>query len=503
MVITPYNTVTTKAPKEVITMVKIISLFIQLLNFINKLSFKLECFLIRFLPRDPTTLVLSEQYRKFKVDPIPTIKEENLPISLEQAFQLYKDKHNGNVPKPINRRVSLDAPTSLKCPHCGASIEFIFDNKSGKTTKQYRCKICDTVFSPDKSYQSQIAHYCPYCGYKLQGVHDRSNYIVYKCKNYHCTFYKHNLKSLSKEEKQLFKKQPTSFKLHYITRVFDASLKELEQLQRFIKPSTVDLSKIRKSKHILGLLLTYHINYGLSLRKTALIMQEIHDINVSHQTVANYAQAASHLLDPWLNSYQYDGLTSEHCGDETYVKIRGKNAYVFFMCDSIKKIITSYTIFLKRDTFSAIQTFYSVIRKFTVIPKDLKIIVDGNPIYIAAQQYFKLQNINFDVFQVIGLQNKDEVSKKYRAPKQIIERLNRTFKYSYYVKNGFDSLEKANEFMCLFTTYFNFLRKHTTLGHKPPVILDELKDIKNMPTKWQILLDIALTHNIESNLPFD
>lgn len=478
---------------SIVTLTTIIAFIIKVLNLINKISFKLECFLTRFLPKEPDTLVLSEQYRKFKVDPIPIIKTISLPITFEEAVESYKSKHKGKVPAPIKRRVPISFPVDTKCPHCSASSDYLFDNRSKNKSGQVRCKVCDTAFIPGKSYISQVAHYCPYCGRKLQPKHDRSGYTVYRCDSYTCSYYAYNLKSLSKEEKVLYKKNPSSFKLHYITRVFEASLDALEKLQHVVKPSTIDLSRIRYSKNTLGLILTYYINYGLSLRKTALIMREIHDISISHQTVANYAEAAAHLLEPWLNSYQYGELTTEQCGDETYVKVKGRKAYVFFMCDSVKKIITSWNIFLKRDTFSAIQTYYSVLRKFKEIPKNLKFVVDGNPIYIAAQQYFQLHGIHFDVFQVIGLKDLNDTAKTYRPAKQIIERLNRTFQFSYYVKNGFKSIEKANEFMCRFTVYFNFLRKHKALGYNPPVILKEFSGITNMPNKWNILLQKALS----------
>jgi transposase-like protein len=220
-------------------------------------------------------------------------------------------------------------------------------------------------------------------------------------------------------------------------------------------------------------------------------MHEVFDINISHQTIANYAQSASNIINPWLNNYQYD-LSSYLCGDENYIKVKGKRGYVFFICDSINKIITSHKIYMKRDSFSAIQAFYSTLRKFKVIPEDLKIVVDGNPIYLVAKQYFQLLKINFEVPVVVGLKDTNIESKKHRPAKQIIERLNRTFNYSYYVKNGFKTLDSANEFMCLFTTYFNFLRKHSSLGHKPPVELQQLENINNMPTKWQILLELAV-----------
>ncbi len=476
-------------------MAKIISLIIKLLNIINKISFKSECFLMKFLPKEPATLVMSEQYRKFKVDPVPFIKEENLPISFDEAVEIYKSKHKGRSPKPINRRVPLNIPKDTVCPHCGAPYEYLYDNKSGKISKQCRCKVCDTAFVPGKPYIQQVAHYCPYCGVKLDPRHTREHFTVYRCPNNMCTYYKHNLRMMNRKEKKLYKRNPSAFKLHYITRVFSATIEQLERLQATITPSKVQLSRIHNSKHILGLILTYHINYGLSLRKTALIMREVHDVKVSHQTVANYAEAASCLINPWLDNYQYDNLTVDQCGDETYVKVKGKKAYVFFMCDSVRKIITSYNIFMKRDTFSAIQAFYSVIRKFTVIPEDLpedlNFVVDGNPIYLAAQQYLHINKIRFKVHQVIGLENKDETSKMYRSQKQIIERLNRTFKFSYYVKNGFTDFDKANEFMCLFTTYFNFLRNHSSLKYKPPVELEAFKGVTNMPKKWNMIIDMA------------
>ena len=96
------------------------------------------------------------------------------------------------------------------------------------------------------------------------------------------------------------------------------------------------------------------VSYSLSLRKTALILKEVHDISISHQTIANYAQAASNLLNCWLDDFQYDTLSNDHCGDETYVKIKGKNAYVFFMCDSIKKIITSFNILISLRSESGV-----------------------------------------------------------------------------------------------------------------------------------------------------
>ncbi|MBU3181969.1 transposase [Clostridium psychrophilum] len=63
--------------------------------------------------------------------------------------------------------------------------------------------------------------------------------------------------------------------------------------------------------------------------------------------------------------------------------------------------------------------------------------------------------------QVIGLTNADTVTTEYSWVKQIIECLNRTFKFSYRVTNGFSSEERSNTHLALLVAYYNFLRPHS------------------------------------------
>ena len=96
--------------------------------------------------------------------------------------------------------------------------------------------------------------------------------------------------------------------------------------------------------------------------------------------------------------------------------------------------------------------------------------------------------MDFNVTQVIGLSNDDEVSKEFRWLKQIIERLNRTFKFSYKVSNGYGSDDGANTHLVLFVAYYNFLRPHTYTHWKPLNIVPELESVELMPAKWQTLI---------------
>jgi len=160
--------------------------------------------------------------------------------------------------------------------------------------------------------------------------------------------------------------------------------------------------------------------------------------------------------------------------------------------DVIKKSILGYRASFTRDTGPCILTMRMAFNKFKKFPgKSLKFIADGYTAYKLAQQQFNLNGYDFDVIQVIGLTNDDPVSTEYRWIKQTIERLNRTFKFSYKVTNGFGSEEGSNTHLALFVAYYNFLRPHTYAYWGPLNSIPELERISNMPGKWQKLIELS------------
>ena len=97
-------------------------------------------------------------------------------------------------------------------------------------------------------------------------------------------------------------------------------------------------------------------------------------------------------------------------------------------------------------------------------------------------------DFKFNITQVIGLTNDDEVSKEFRPYKQMIERLNRTYKASYRPTNGFDNIDGANYELALWVTYYNFLRPHKHNNYKVLNDIEMLHGANNMPGKWQLLI---------------
>ena len=124
-------------------------------------------------------------------------------------------------------------------------------------------------------------------------------------------------------------------------------------------------------------------------------------------------------------------------------------------------------------------------------PEDFTAITDGNPIYNAAQLFYSLCGIKFDLHQVIGVKNKDLESKIYRPNKQREERLNRTYKENYNGTNGYDSLAGANQYMILYVAFYNFLRKHSSLDYKTPVDDHLFDDCELMPDMWIKLIKMS------------
>lgn len=118
---------------------------------------------------------------------------------------------------------------SLRCPICGAFHQYIYSNDGGRG--QYLCKVCNNYFNSKEHFVKEPIFRCSYCGHRLDKIKERSCFFVRKCHNDNCSFYINNLKSLSKKDRDCFAMHP-------------------------------------ENSNTLSLIFTYHINCGLSVKKT-------------------------------------------------------------------------------------------------------------------------------------------------------------------------------------------------------------------------------------------
>ena len=208
--------------------------------------------------------------------------------------------------------------------------------------------------------------------------------------------------------------------------------------------------------------------------------------------VSNYALTAAAVIKPFVDTFDYKP-SKILSADETYIKVKGVKNYVWIVMDACKKSILGYQVSDTRAVGPCILAMRMAFDKFKNFPgKALKFVADGYSAYPLARQQFELEdNKIFDKTQVIGLTNDDPVSTEYRWVKQIVERLNRTFKSSYRVTCGYGSDEGASYGFSLWVAYYNFLRPHPYNYWKPLNELSDLDGIDNMPAKWQILISLG------------
>ena len=425
----------------------------------------------------------SPKYQKFKIDKLPVIKPF-IRQDWQFLLEYYQWKY-GKPVKPVQRRNGKSIPEDTICPLCGAPHHYIYDNNGGNG--QYQCKVCGQTFSSGEVVTTPIRLTCPHCGNTLVAKKDRKFFRVHKCVNPKCPYYLHNLKKV--EQKDLDADHgKNKYKLHYIYREFtvDFFAMDLNSLPK--NASSLKFSK--HNAHVMSLCLTLHINLGLSLRKTSQALKDLYNISISHQQIANYCKTAAICIKPFVDQYPYE-KNEVFTADETYIKIRGVKAYIWFIMDAASRSIIGYQVSDNRSVGPCILAMRMAFRHLKELPKNFKFIADGYGAYpLAAMEFAKKfkDNFTFNITQVIGLTNEDEVSKEFRPYKQMIERLNRTYKASYRPTNGFDNYDGANYDLALWVAYYNFLRPHKHTSYTPLNKVDMLANAENMPGKWQLLI---------------
>ena len=464
----------------------IILYLLSIIQYLYQQNCWLINFICRYIPLKQWAFedAHSPKYQKFKTDQLPLITNFQQDWTYKELIP-YFEKRYGKKILPVKRRSACDIPEECCCPRCGAPMPFLYKNNGSKG--QCLCKVCDAKFSPAESRFSSVKLRCPHCGNALVPKKNRKHFIIHKCVNPKCPYYLHNLRKVDKKDlDEDYGKN--KYKLHYIYREFTIDFFRMELNSLPKNASSLKFSKF--DSNTMALCLTLHINLGLSLRKTSQALKDLYNISISHQQIANYCKTAAICVKPFVDNYDY-GSGNVFTADETYIKIRGIKTYIWFIMDAAKRSIIGYQVSDNRGVGPCILAMRMAFRHLMELPKNFRFIADGYSAYpLAAQQFFHEfgEKFKFEITQVIGLTNDDEISKEFRPFKQMIERLNRTYKASYRPTNGFDNIDGANYDLALWVAYYNFLRPHKHAGYKVLNEVDILKGADNMPGKWQLLI---------------
>lgn len=428
-------------------------------------------------------------YRDFSVDPNPPLPapQKSIPkLNWKDLLNKYQLEH-GKPLEPVNpKNPCTKVPPNSVCRVCDAPSEYLYFN-NGKKRLQIRCKVCSSLSQLHPRNHLKTKYLCPHCGHPLYLWKERKDVSIYKCDYDKCPKFLSNKAKLNLAERALLLIKSSQFKLHYQFREYHFTNEQLTHSEPDKGPH---LSNIRNSLNTLCLALTFHISLGISARKTAFILRNVFSLDASYQTVLNYAQTSAYYCHRFNLAHKGE-VNDTQAGDETYIKIKGKNAYVFFFISSKSRKITAYHIDDTRDTLPATIAMNEAIR--TSLPEQkITLVTDGNPSYPAGIHF--INQSHFPALthkKVVGLQNLDSESEEFRPFKQLIERLNRTYKSHIRTACGFNSKNGAVALTTLFVTHYNFLRPHHSLNYSVPVPLAPLQNISTLQGKWAKILQIA------------
>jgi transposase-like protein len=149
-----------------------------------------------------------------------------------------------------------------------------------------------------------------------------------------------------------------------------------------------------------------------------------------------------------------DFNSDEWHADETVIKISGKKYYIWFIIDSETRFVLGFHLSPYRNSEQAFTLLNSV--------KDL-----GTTTAIVSDRYsaykVPIKAILGDSIIHIRVESfKDDISNN------LIESFHHQFKAWYKTKQGFNSVESANNLISMFVFFYNFVRPHSSLNGLTP-----------------------------------
>jgi transposase-like protein/regulator of replication initiation timing len=422
---------------------------------------------------------ISPKYGYFEVDKPPIVTKDNIPslnyLELIEGKTIKSSKifFNGNLPNP-----------EQLCPRCESPAKF----HAIHTKTQKLCKCCNYHFSyikPHTLKKKNTVFKCPYCNHSLSHRVKRSHFDVYVCKNKSCSHRLDALKDVKHHRD----------KISYIYRHINL---EIDDVFKVIEDSTkTDAFSLRFRKFnmdIFSKIITLKVNLKLSNRTTAIAMLDLFNISISHTQVANYCTAAAHLIS-LINENTKTNPSDQLVADETYIKVNGKKHYVWIIMDVISGSVVASHISDKRDTTACVTAIVKAIKQYDVIPSTIHFASDAYTAYPLALQYVFTQfPVTFKHTSVKGIEVQNGEDSNTRKAKQLIERLNRTFKESYRVTTGFGTIKGSRLSFQLWMFYYNYLRKRSNKLVNSLNFISNRSIVDNLvaPVKWSLALDYSI-----------
>lgn len=336
---------------------------------------------------------------------------------------------------------------SVCCPKCNNSHLLYRFGKDKSGFQKYLCRNCKHQFAPDHLPKRQLSAYppCPLCGKASFLHHDYKHYSNFRCGDKSCYH-------------SFFVAKPTAIDPGSMSSLF----------------GKVDFSRMRYPIQIvLTALCMFYLGKN-SFRNISLILRTAFNVKVSHTSISQWCHKFAPMFDnmrltllPVLNFN-----SDEWHADETVVKIAGVKHYLWFIVDSETRFILGFTLSPHRDSPQA----FSVLNDSKSLGEPGAIVSDRYSAYKRPVKslFPKAMHIRVESFR-------DDITNN------LIESFHHQFKAWYKTKQGFKSLESANNLISLFVFFFNFVRPHSSLNNLTPAQVAGLSLTKSQKRRFLLV----------------
>jgi putative transposase len=222
--------------------------------------------------------------------------------------------------------------------------------------------------------------------------------------------------------------------------------------RKFIKDD--GFKKYRHSPEVITAALDLRAK-GLSLADVVDHLDQHHNVNVSRSTILCWQNNFGKKLKSFTQSLN-PFLGNIFHADEMFIKVRNEWNYYWDCIDYITKFIVADHLSDDRNDKEAIDFLQKIKLGSPKLPDEIH--TDCSYDYPPAfRKVFPRKKIhrNFPAWK-----------KKFKN--NPIERLHNTLKQRYKTFRGFDNHNSSKRFFDFFKVYYNFVRKHTTLGFITP-----------------------------------
>ena len=194
---------------------------------------------------------------------------------------------------------------------------------------------------------------------------------------------------------------------------------------------------------------------GLSLADVVDHLDQHYRIKVSRTAVLYWQNKFGEKLNSFTQSL-IPQLGDIFHADEMFVKVNGKWNFYWDCIDYLTKFMVAEHFSTIRDDKEAIEVLNKIKTSSPKLPVEIH--TDNSFDYPPAfRKVFPRRRIH-----------KHYPAWKKKFKNNPIERLHNTLKQRYKTFRGFDNNTSAEKFLSFFKVYYNFIRKHTSLGFITP-----------------------------------